>query len=183
MKKIQIFESIVHMLKDWYMDVNKISSLDDFNVKNDFSVLKLMKLHFLVTAINSNENDDLISEFSFFAMPYGPVETDIYDKIKKNSNFSNFSVNNFRANFSENIPSEIIDIPLQDSIALAITTIKKIEPTLICADAGSLVELTHKWNCWQKTFKEAQLEGVLSKKIPNDLIKKDNKFLNIEMVW
>jgi len=183
MRKIQIFEVIVHVLKNWYMDSKKISNIHDFNKVNDFSILKLIKLHFLVTAINSNQDDSLLNEFEFYAMPYGPVETSIYDKIKNDSNFSNFSLNNFKATFDSNEPVDDIDDNLYHSILTSIELIKKIEPTLILSDAGSLVELTHKWNCWTRTFKDAKNNGYYSKLIPSDLIKKDNKILNIEQIW
>ena len=81
--RIDIFETIVHKLRDWYMEENGIETIEDFNNINDFSILKLIKLHFFVTAINSNEDNSLINKFVFFAMPYGPVETFIYSKIKK----------------------------------------------------------------------------------------------------
>jgi len=183
MRKIQIFEAIVHLLKNWYMDSKNISNIDDFNRVNDFSILKLIKLHFLITAINSNEDDTLLNEFEFFAMPYGPVETSIYDKIKRDSNFSNFSLNNFKATFQSDKPANNIDPELHNSVLKSIELIKKIEPTLILSDAGSLVELTHKWSCWIRTFKEAESNGYYSKLIPSDLIKKDNKILNIELIW
>ncbi|MDQ6471154.1 DUF4065 domain-containing protein [Flavobacterium sp. LHD-80] len=179
--KIEIFETIVHKLKDWFMQQNKMNSIEDFNNNNDFSILKLIKLHFFVTAINSNEDNTLINRFDFFAMPYGPVETDIYSQIKISCEFSNFSIDNFKANFTENIPSKTISPDLITSIDASIKSIKEIDSSFINADAGSLVELTHKWNSWKTIYEEARNNGIYSKPIPRELIKKDNKILNLEL--
>jgi uncharacterized phage-associated protein len=181
--KIEIFETIVHKLKDWFMEQNNIASIEDFNDNNDFSILKLIKLHFFVTAINSNEDNSLIEKFDFFAMPYGPVETYIYSQIKINSNFSNFSIDNFKAKFTSNTPTKEINSDLIISINNAINSIKEIDSSFINADAGSLVELTHKWNSWRIIFNEARNSGSFSKSIPRELIKKDNKILNLELAY
>ncbi|WPO80029.1 type II toxin-antitoxin system antitoxin SocA domain-containing protein [Flavobacterium sp. KACC 22761] len=180
--KIEIFETIVHRLKDWYMEENKITSIEKFNQSNDFSILKLIKLHFFVTAINSNTDPILLDKFEFFAMPYGPVETDIYRKIKDNSSFSNFSINNFKTTFIDNTPSTNIDGAVNNSIDEAIITIKKIDSCFVNADAGSLVELTHKWDSWKFVYAEAVRSGIYSKKIEKDLIVRDNKILNLQLV-
>ncbi len=181
--KIEIFETIVHKLKDWFMEENNIASIENFNNNNDFSILKLIKLHFFVTAINSNEDNSLIDKFDFFAMPYGPVETSIYSQIKINNTFSNFSIDNFKANFRSNIPTKEIDSDIINSINNAINSIKKIDSSFINADAGTLVELTHKWNSWKIIYSEARNSGVYSKSIPRELIKKDNKILNLELAY
>ena len=181
--KIEIFETIVHKLKDWFMEENNMVSIADFNDNNDFSILKLIKLHFFVTAINSNEDNTLINEFDFFAMPYGPVETDIYNQIKVSCVFSNFSIDNFKANFTGEFPRFEITQEKIDSINNAILIIKKIDPSFINADAGTLVELTHKWNSWKVIFNEARNSGVYSKPIPKELIKKDNKIFNLELAY
>lgn len=181
--KIEIFETIVHKLKDWFMEENNMVSTADFNDNNDFSILKLIKLHFFVTAINSNEDSTLINEFDFFAMPYGPVETDIYKQIKVSSVFTNFSIDNFKANFTGEIAGFQITQDKIDSINSAILSIKKIDPSFINADAGTLVELTHKWNSWKVIFNEARNSGVYSKPIPKELIKKDNKIFNLELAY
>lgn len=182
-EKIEIFEVMVHKLKDWYMEQKKISGLEEFNRVNDFSILKIIKLHFLVTAINSENDDLLLNKFTFFAMPYGPVESDIYGKIKGDKDFASFSITNFNSNFSQNNPVANISGDINNAIRNSIEIIKKIEPTLICSDAGTLVELTHKWNCWKKTYKEATSLGIYSKEIPKESILKDNKILNLDLVW
>lgn len=180
--KINIFEFIVHELKKWYSEKNEINSLLEFNAKNDFSILKLIKLHFLVVTINSGKEGILLDEFSFFAMPYGPVETDIYTRIKTNPDFTSFTVNNFKSVFrDENYLGEVIEKGIMDSIEKSIQRLKEVDDNLINADAGSLVELTHKWNSWRITYSEARKLGKYSLPISSELIKKDNKYLSLEV--
>lgn len=181
--KIEIFETIVHKLKNWFMEENNINSIEDFNRNNDFSILKLIKLHFFVVAINSNDDNTLIEKFDFFAMPYGPVETEIYSNFKNNYKFSNFSINNFKTEFTTNLPSKEISKNIIQSIDQAIDSIKNIDSSFINADAGSLVELTHKWNSWKIIYNEARSNNSYSKQIPSELIKKDNKILNLELAY
>lgn len=180
--KIEIFEFIVHRLKDWFMEKNNIFSLEEFNRKNDFSVLKLIKLHFLVSTIDSAKDDALLNQFTFCAMPYGPVETVIYNRIKNNPVFSSFTVDNFKSDFiSNNYQSEWNDTILIAIIDKSIAKLKEIDDNLINADAGSLVELTHKWNSWRITYSEARSLGSFSKVIDNNLIRKDNKYLSLQV--
>ncbi len=180
--KIEIFEFIVHKLKDWFMEKNNIFSLEDFNRKNDFSVLKLIKLHFLVSTIDSAKDDTLLNEFTFFAMPYGPVETTIYSRIKNDPSFNSFNVDNFRSNFTN---SDYLGGWNNNTLMLfidsSISKLKDIDDNLINADAGSLVELTHKWNSWKITYSEARKMGSYSKAIDNELIRKDNKYLSLQI--
>lgn len=182
MNKIQLFEHIVYELKKWFMDYNEINSDDEFNEVNDFSFLKIIKLHFLVSAINSHNDDALLRNFNFYAMPYGPVETDIYSKIKESYKFNGFNMTNFRSNFSEESIENNINLKLAQDINNSISIIRKIEPRLINADASSLVELTHLWSSWQETYREALDEGFYSREIPVEKIINDRKILNLDLV-
>jgi uncharacterized phage-associated protein len=180
--KIEMFEFIVHKLKDWYMDVNDIHSLDEFNKRNDFSILKLIKLHFLVSTVNSRDDDKLLNEFTFYAMPYGPVETIIYNRIKANPCFSSFTVDNFKSVFTSNdYKGSWYNESLISSIKASLNKLKDMDENLINADAGSLVELTHKWNSWRITYSEARNQGQYSKEMDRELIKRDNKYLSLQI--
>ena len=180
--KIEIFEFIVHKLKDWFIEKNEINSFEEFNLKNDFSTLKLLKLHFLVSSIESTTDDRLLNQFSFFAMPYGPVETEIYNRIKINPNFNSFIVDNYKSTFNQGMYVGVWNNPiLINSIENSISKLKEIDNNLINADAGSLVELTHKWNSWKITYSQARGLGVYSKEMNNELIKNDNKYLSLQI--
>ena len=63
-----------------------IDSLSERNNNSfkGFTTLKLIKLLFLTVGVSSTEDDrGLTTVFNnFVAMPYGPVESDIYDTIR-----------------------------------------------------------------------------------------------------
>jgi hypothetical protein len=82
-KKIEAFEYLLFELVNWFMNKKNISNYEDFNKNNDLNKLKVIKLHFFVTAINSNNNNLLEVFNKFCAMPYGHVESDIYNSLGK----------------------------------------------------------------------------------------------------
>lgn len=180
--KIEIFETIVHKLKDWFMEENNIASIEEFNRNNDFSILKLIKLHFFVVAINSKENDILLNQNKFYAMPYGPVETYIYNSYKTNPIFDSFKISNEKISFQENIQTPDLQGNYSNAINDSIKKLKKLEPELILADAGSLVELTHTWNSWKKNYNLAKSNGRYSHPIPTEEIKNDLKIVNLNFI-
>lgn len=183
MDTINIFENIIFELRDWYIQQKNISS-EQFNNLNDFTILKILKLHFFVVAINSGTKDGLLNNNQFYAMPYGPVETNVYRFYKDNNgNFNNlFTISNENTYFENinNLP--IINQELKLEIKSAITKLKELEPNLILAGAGSLVELTHTWNSWKKYYNLARRNGAYSELMPNQEIKKDNKIVNLNFI-
>lgn len=178
-KSIEIFKNIVFHLRDCYISKNDIT-IAQFNVINDFNILKLIKLHFFIIAINSDKDDTLLELNEFWAMPYGPVETSVYSKIRNDKNFGEFILSNEKAVFTGNKPE--IEKYLEDKIIRSINLLLDLEPRLLYTDAGTLVELTHKWNCWKKNYSLARAKNSYSSIIPKDDIKFDIKIFNIDLV-
>jgi len=92
--QVLVFEEIVMQLVQWWRDKNPDK---DFEKDNDFSILKVLKLHFFVCAVDTKKDKEapLLDIFQFYAMPYGHVCKDIYDYIKKNKGeFSKFIISN-----------------------------------------------------------------------------------------
>jgi len=115
-KKTQAFEYFVYQLQKWY--IGKYGSFEN----NDFSILKVLKLLFFCSAIEAEKDkDDTLLDIAFdnfYAMPYGHVESDVYnairggelsffkiDRDKTTLNSSNIDDNNF-TNLSNNIICE-----------------------------------------------------------------------------
>lgn len=75
--KIKSFEYLTKLFIDWFKEENPIES---DNYKEHFSKLKLMKLLFFTAAVDTNKNNDgLLDIFNnFHALPYGPVDLDVY---------------------------------------------------------------------------------------------------------
>lgn len=180
--QVNIFKHIVFELKNWYQ-VSKNLKDEDFNDFNDFSVLKLIKLQFFVSAINSSNNDLLLNNFEFHAMPYGPVETNIYSSIKRDKNLLNFELSNFKLIYNNGIELPEIDENIISEIKEAIKILKEKEPRMVEADAGTLVDLSHKWNCWKNNYALARAQNKYSNIIPNKEIKSDIKIINLDLVY
>ncbi|MCO6147719.1 hypothetical protein [Flavobacterium sp. NRK1] len=181
METIDIFKNIVFELRNWYAQEKNVS-ISDFNDINDFTILKLIKLHFFVVAINSENNADLLYKNKFVAMPFGPVETTIYDEYKRTTDFDQFYFQGDKLIFNDNTSVPFIEEPLKTSIIYSIDLLKKFEPRLIVANAGSLVSLTHTWNSWKKYYNLAIHKGKFSEPIPPEAIISDLKIVNLNFI-
>lgn len=150
-KKIEYFNAFLFELLNWYKnDVNK----DD----NDLSKLKVLKLLFLWVSKNKVALDIFDN---FVAWDLWPVEEDVYKAIKDNC-LCNFCV----SNSSLTLNNEKCDIS-EEAIVMAkyiIEFLKEKNSNLIKLSASSLVDITHKWNCWDI----ARSFGLLN--IPANLI-------------
>lgn len=148
-----------------------------YNPKSDspalycFNKLKLLKLLFLVASIKDSSNNDLLEIFNrFYAMPYGPVESDIYENI---NNIPNFYVLNNRIevkpdyNFTYNINDSIFS-----RINTAIELLDQRNSHLIDMSAFDLVELTHKADSWKIVYSNALRLNKNSQLMPIDIIRK-----------
>lgn len=180
-KEINIFKYIVFELKEWYKEYFELNDVQ-FNEENDFSILKLIKLQFFVTAINSKENGLLLNHYKFYAMPYGPVETTTYSYVRNNFDLINFRMENFKINYVQNSALPVIEEELILEIKNSINILKQKEPRLIGTDAGTLVDLSHKWNCWRKNYAIARAQKKYSSLIPDDDIINDIKIVSVDLV-
>ncbi|KQO29668.1 hypothetical protein ASF10_03945 [Flavobacterium sp. Leaf82] len=183
METINIFKNIVFELRNWYIKKNDVS-VDLFNDFNDFTILKIIKLHFFVVTINSENQPHLLDQNTFHAMPYGPVETNVYDFYKSHrGNFDGlFTISNEKIIFTTGAISPEINPILKEKILKSIEKLEELEPNLITAGAGSLVELTHKWNSWKKYYNVAKSKQSYSELMPNEEIKKDKKIVNLNYI-
>jgi uncharacterized phage-associated protein len=128
------FEFIVHNLLTWYSSGGKPET------DNDLSVLKVLKLLFFVSAVNANKDEhsilleDIFSDYA--AMPYGHVESRIYDYIKSNKGkLRYFSIDNHRTirildNDINNLREEI-GTSIQNEVEQSITALKERNFSLI----------------------------------------------------
>jgi len=174
--KINLFEAFLGELVNWFCEVNNCD-VDDFNShpNNDLSKLKVIKLHFFAC---STTNDALDIFNDFHAMPYGHVETDVYNGL---NNMKFFKITKSRMEI-EPEGMEFLKLNLDEEYKIAkvmVKNLKYINMDLIKYKAFDLVELSHKWFSWRYTFKEARQANSYSKKINPDLIKEEKKYYNI----
>lgn len=167
-KKKDCFEYIVSKLLEW----NKEQKGDQMN----FTKLKLQKLLFLISAIKADsQNKGLLDIFdSFYAMQYGPVESDIYNAMVNNQ-FSNFSFENREIKYNST-HNTILDKTEQKMIDRAIQSLKEKNIKLVLCSASELVDITHKWKSWKYAMVVANAMGKGSEKMNVDNICNDEKF-------
>ncbi len=184
--KISTFEYIVFQLINWYKEAYRLKDNRAFNQGNDLSILKVIKLSFFVVA---NKHESLLRTFDkFYAMPLGHVESDIYDYIRShNGRFTAFTISpsgtvikgEFMESLSENNFSNV-DFDLRKSINISIEDLKNANPGLIKYTGYQLVELSHQWYSWKRTFALAKSMGSNSRQIPSETIAEETKIFSLE---
>ncbi|GMU96504.1 type II toxin-antitoxin system antitoxin SocA domain-containing protein [Ignavibacterium album] len=177
--KIKAFEYLVIKLSEWYKELNNNISFEN----NDLNKLKVLKLHFFVSAVNANENKEgLLNIFdNFYAMPYGHVESDVYSQIsqlesmkidRKGLAFTKCLDNNYFDDIKKIIPE----------IDQSIINLRTINNDLINYKALDLVNLSHRWYSWRLVFNYAKQNGSFSAPIPTELIRREPKIFHLELI-
>jgi hypothetical protein len=172
--KQDVFEYFLFKLIGWHCEENRIS-LQEFNDHNtnDFSKLKIIKLHFFACSTNSQALDYFNN---FYAMPYGHVESTVYSGLNE-LNF--FSVDNFKLTINNLNPVFAIGDEKTSLVDNSVNILREKNPEILALPPFDLVELSHKWFSWQYTFNEARKEYSYSKWISPELIKSEAKFYSL----
>lgn len=180
--KIKYFEYVLNGLRNWYYE--KFNS----NSNNDLSKLKVLKLLFFVSAVKSKsgENNSLLDNVftTFFAMPYGHVESEIYSYINsKNGVLNYFIIDNQCTKLKDNINLNLLDNGLDPAyinlIDESIRELKKINPKLIQLSAFELVDISHTWYSWRKNYSNAITNSA---SIPVWEIKREDKVFSLQTI-
>lgn len=149
-----LFEYLVFLLEQWKQEKYPQSM-------ETFTKLKLQKILFLVASVNAEkDNHPLLDVFdNFYALPYGPVEIDIYNAMCNNDfKTIRFEGNDCKQNLEEN---NFIDLDenLKKAMRDAVQAIKDKGANYLVTDAFELVEITHKWTSWQIAMQMAEMFG------------------------
>ncbi len=156
--KKQLFEYVVFKLDQWYRETNYGKPLQ-------ITKLRLQKVLFLLCAVNATKaNKGLLTVFNnFVALPYGPVEMDIYEVMNGANQFKylSFVGNDCKlVNMSEGSFTGI-DASYRVMIDAAVKSLRAKKRNYLTMPIFDLVELTHQWSVWQT----AQLmAGILGRK-------------------
>ncbi len=178
MKK-EAFEYVLFKLIEWYNLNNHSLNYLEFNSTNDLSKLKILKLHFFVTTVNAKNNNLLDVFNNFYAMPYGHVESDIYNEL---SRLERYVVSNRNVIIKDlylenlNLSFELLESKIKLDIDSAVETLKLKNSELINLSALDLVEISHHYFSWKYTFNHARVSKRFSEPIPVDLIKDEIKY-------
>lgn len=170
MDKIFAFDYMLSLFEQWYKEEGKESNFQNC------SKLSVLKLLFLTAVPKSEGGKDLLDVFNnFHALPYGPVESDIYNAIQ-NGQLPSYIVTERSIVKKKGVilPYEIEDYT---RIKDAVNALKEINKRLILLNAFSLVEITHKWESWKQSISFAKLMEMSSYKMTVESIKNDrNKY-------
>ena len=172
--KALCFEYILFQLIMWLDEV-------EFS-HNSLTRLKALKLLFFISTIRDKEGSkDLLDVFdNYWAMQHGPVESDIYNMIvRDNLTFYDFKsrvihqkkpINEFNFNQLGDLKKQVKE---------SITLLRKKNKNIIKYSAFELVNLSHKWNCWQLSMHIAELSGRGSERMRKQDIRTDNQYYSL----
>lgn len=174
--KTLAFEYFVDKLYNWYGEV--MGNVEN----NDFSTLKVLKLLFFCAAIEAEEQSEnsLLDEpfDNFYALPYGHVESDIYNSIRKNE-LKYFFIDNNKTILNKTPDFSDLSSTVKTKIDSSFNQIIDINNNLFKMSPLELVELSHLWYSWRYYYSKAKQIGSFSARIPNNIIKSEEKILFI----
>lgn len=173
--KAQYFDYFISQIiyKRYNNNTSDLKTIVESNITDcSLNKLKLFKLLFLVSALNVNDKyllDDIFD--NFYAMPYGPVESDVYNNI---SSLPNYIVGNttisLKSKANLNYSNHTSD-PLYKRVDECVEALYIKNSSLFSMPTFELVELTHKADSWRIVFAEAQRIGKYSLHMTNEIIK------------
>jgi len=148
MNKIEATKYILLQLCNWYYELNPEKKESG---ENDLSILKTLKLIFLLSTIKDSNNESLLDKnFEFEAWPLGPVENRIYTNRSELFFNDNFRSIDFSSLKDHNFNLEKHEFSFLKNL-IDLLKIKNIN--LINYSASDLVDITHKYSSWIKCFK------------------------------
>ena len=170
------FEYLMDCFIDWYKSIK-----NDNSFHYSFTKLKVIKLLFFASAVNANNEDhNLLGTFNkFVAMPFGPVESDIYNKMNQSA-IGKYCISDKELKIQE-VSTENNEDKLSptiiEQINESVDALRKINNRLVLYSAFDLVDLSHKWSCWRTTYSYARQINKGSISIPDNLIINSDKYL------
>lgn len=169
--KIYAFDYMLSLFEEWYKE--EANEAMNFQKCSKLSVLKLL---FLTAAPKDDGSEDLLNLFNkFYALPFGPVESDVYDAIKLDK-LPSYIVTEKSISKKQHVTLPY-SCDKYINIKKAVDALKDKNKKLILLDAFSLVEITHKWESWRQSIAFARLMDMLSYKMSVDSIRNDkNKY-------
>lgn len=151
--KISAFEYLFTKLVEWG------DSLRPCVPKSSFTRLKVLRLLFFVASIKDQNDSDLLDIFNnFFALPNGPVESDIYERITSDS-LPSYSFKNFSFSMKKEYTLDNLDDTIKARIDASIRLLYCRNRIIVSYSIEQLVELSHTWKAWQSAMSIAAILG------------------------
>lgn len=173
MDKNLLFEYIVYRLNEWKQKIGseKVPA---------FTKLRLQKILFLICAWNVSKTEPkLLSVFNrFYALPYGPVEMDIYEAMKDDTKFKHLRFDGNECVYDAFSYSDFIGLTdevknyVNDAIKQFISEKRKY----LTMPVFDLVDITHKWSVWYFSTIFANSQGRNMEKMSSESIINSTKY-------
>lgn len=143
----------------------------------DFTTLKLIKLLFLAVGISSTDEKKGLTEIfdKFVAMPYGPVESDIYTAIQTDA-LAKYKITSSQCSIKNPYANTTLNTNQKKDIDDAIVLLLKRNPYILRCQPFELVDITHKWSCWRICYDIALGNNKHSIGIPSGMIQRSVKY-------
>lgn len=167
MDKNLLFEYIVYRLDEWKKEIgsSKVST---------FTKLRLQKILFLICAWNVSKNEPkLLSVFDrFYALPYGPVEMDVYEAMKDNSKFKHLRFDGNECVYKDFTDSMFVDLAddMKNYVDDAIKHFILEKRRYLTMPVFDLVDITHRWSVWYFSTIFANSQGRNMEKMSSESI-------------
>lgn len=174
--KVLYFEYVIFKLSEWIKEIYPQLSHPEYT----FGKLKALKMLFFVAAVDATEeNHKLLSIFdNFYAMSYGPVESDLYNSIlHKCTKYYDIQdritlhKNNGGIDIFNSIP-----IDIKKAIDENIELLKSKNHIIVDLPPYKLVDISHKWPVWVNSMNIANVLGKRSEPMPTEKIIKSKKY-------
>lgn len=173
--KIACFEFMMDELVAWVIKLGG-------DPKTELNLLKVIKLNFFIAAASSSEGEKGLLEVfdNFHAMPYGHVESSVYDAVKGIPGLSKYSLKGGSIEWNQN--SIHLDILSQNRIKDSILKIRSIDDKFVLKSGAYLVDLSHTWHSWRLFYSLAKSMDKKSMKIPIEVIQRETKIFSLERI-
>ena len=167
--KIEAFDYMLHLFEEWRDNHETIKG-------KPFPKLTAMKLLFLAAAPKEEGGDDLLDIFdNFYAMPYGPMESDVYNAIQEDK-LPSFSVK-YRSieprEGAEPYNAKRYNGKLYHRVRNAVNDLKEKNEKLVLLNA-------FRWSSWSRAMDFAEFMKQLSAKMSIDSIRDSSKIFDLK---
>lgn len=174
--KILIFEYIIFKLVEWEKTIQPNITHPEFS----FGKLKALKLLFFVASVNATSTEHKLLDIfnKFYAMTYGPVESEVYNAIQ-NKETIYYDIKDRITIFKQGRDFHLFDQinnNIRGEINRSVDKLKKINPKIVDLPAYKLVDITHKWSVWKNAMSIANILGRRSELMDSQDIIESNKY-------
>ena len=168
--KKMAFEYLLTLMQKWGNEKNP--SVHYYS----FTRLKALKLLFFAAAVKNKEGQDLLDVFdNFYALPNGPVESDIYNLITSDL-LSYYSFKDFYFTAKQPYNEEELSDDIKVRINTAVEALKQKNERIVSYSAEQLVLLSHTWVSWQTSIQIAKALGKGSYHMDVVKIRSNNQY-------